>query len=77
VPFRDLVSRHARREAARENISLDAMEDTYVYPDETRPSEHDEAREIRSGYVGDGVIELVVDTIDGRVVTVWRKTSRP
>jgi hypothetical protein len=73
VPFRDLVSRHALREAARENITLEAMEETYVHPDNTRPSEHDEAREIRSRYFGEQLIELVVDTIDGRVVTVWRK----
>jgi hypothetical protein len=75
VPFRDLVSRHALREAKRENISLDEMEDAYVYPDDTRPSEHDEAREIRSRHLDMDVIEVVVDTIDGRVVTVWRKSQ--
>lgn len=76
MPFRDLVSRHALREAKREKISLDEMEDAYVYPEATRPSEHDEWREIRSRYAGMDVIEVVVDTIDGRVVTVWRKGQR-
>lgn len=76
VPFRDLVSRHARREAAREGISLEDIELTYVWPDETRPSLHDDEREVRTRYFGDRAIEVVVDTIDGRVVTVWRKGAK-
>jgi len=44
VPFRDLVSRHAVREADREGITLDQMEAAYVDPDLTRPSAHDELR---------------------------------
>jgi hypothetical protein len=34
---------------------------------------HDDAREIRTRYLTVGAIEVVVDTIDGRVVTVWRR----
>ena len=74
VPFADLVSRHARREARREKIGLDVMEDTYLDPDHIRPSDHDDAREIRSRYLGEEQIELVVDVIDGRIVTVWRRS---
>jgi hypothetical protein len=77
VPFRDLVSRHARREAVREQIALDDIEVTYVWPDATRPSTHDVEREIRTRYFADGAIEVVVDRIDGRVVTVWRKGAKP
>ena len=73
MPFRDLVSTHAWREARREGISLDHMEEAYVFPDFVRASHHDVEREIRALYIGDAVIEVVVDTIDGRVVTVWRK----
>ena len=73
MPFRELISAHALREARRERISLDAIEEAYVSPDFVRLSHHDVEREVRSLYVGDAVIEVVVDTIDGRVVTVWRK----
>lgn len=38
-----------------------------------RTSKHDEDREIRTAYLSEEVIEIVVDTIDGRVVTAWRK----
>lgn len=57
----------------RERITLDEIEATYVWPDFTRMSTHDDAREVRSRLFGERVIEVVVDTIDGRVVTVWRK----
>ena len=73
MPIRELMSAHAWREARREQISLDAVEEAYVFPDSVRASHPDLDREIRSLDVGDSVIEVVVDTIDGRVVTVWRK----
>lgn len=57
----------------RESITISEMEDTYVWPDLTRPSTHDEQREIRTRYFGPDAIEVVVDTVDGRIVTVWRK----
>ncbi|MCA1570254.1 MAG: DUF4258 domain-containing protein [Chloroflexi bacterium] len=72
----DLFSRHARREAAREDIALEEVETAYLWPDETRESDHDEEREIRTRYFGGRAIEVVVDRIDGRVVTVWRKGER-
>jgi len=73
MPFRDLVSRHAMSEAELDAITLDEMEETYLDPDVTRRSAHDELREIRTRRFGDSAIEVVVDTIDGRVVTTWRK----
>ncbi len=73
MPFRDLVSRHAMSEADLDSITLDQMEETYLDPDLTRASAHDEIREIRTRWFGDMAIEVVVDTIDGRVVTTWRK----
>jgi hypothetical protein len=77
MPFRDVLSSHALREARREGIGLDRVEDTYLWPDEARPSHHDEEREVRTRYFGDEVIELVVDRIDGRVITAWRKGRKP
>ena len=73
MPFRDLVSRHAMHEAESESITLDEMEEAYVDPDVTRPSMRDDSREIRTRWFGEAAIEVVVDTIDGRVVTTWRK----
>ena len=38
-----------------------------------RPSDHDETRDARTRWFGEEGIEVVVDTDDLRVVTVWRK----
>ena len=73
MPFRDLVSRHATREAEREGITLDEMEETYLDPDDIRGSAHDAEREIRTRWFGETAIEVVVDRIDDRVVTTWRR----
>ena len=73
MPFRDLISRHALREARREGIRVGQIEQAYLWPDATRPSSHDDEREIRTRFFGERAIEVVVDTIDGRVVTTWRK----
>ena len=73
MPFRDLISRHAFREARREAISVDEIEETHLSPDATRRSSHDDEREIRTRYFRERAIEIVVDTIGGRVVTTWRK----
>ncbi len=72
----DLLSRHAIREARRERTSVEVIALACEDPDNTRPSAHDELREIRTRWTGDDGIEIVVDTHDGRVVTVWRKGSR-
>jgi hypothetical protein len=75
MPFRDLVSPHAQRQARRRAISLGEIEDTYVDPDDVRQSGHDVAREIRGRSFPSGRVEIVVDTIDGRVVSTWRRQS--
>jgi hypothetical protein len=49
------------------------MEATYLDPDAVRRSTHDEEREIRTRWFGDEAVEVVVDRIDGRVVTTWRR----
>jgi hypothetical protein len=72
-----LMSRHAVHEARRERIRVEMIRDTYEDPDEQRPSAHDDERDIRTRWFGDEGIELVVDTSDGRVVTVWRKGRKP
>lgn len=58
---------------AAERLTLDEMEEAYVDPDLTRPSTGDDLREIRTRWFGETAIEVVIDTIDGRVVTTWRK----
>lgn len=72
-----LMSRHAWREARRENIPIEMVASTYDDPDDTRESEHDELREIRLRWFGNQGIEVVVDVDDGRVVTVWRRGLKP
>ena len=49
----------------------------YEDPDAVRISDHDADREIRSRWRLDEGIEVVVDRVDGRVVTVWRRGWRP
>ncbi len=71
-----LLSTHAVREARREQISIAMIAAAYDDPDDVRPSDHDELREIRSRWVAEEGIEVVVDTDDLRVVTVWRRGSR-
>jgi hypothetical protein len=73
MPFRELLSAHACREARREGIRLIEMEATYLDPDAVRRSTHDEEREIRTRWFGEEAVEVVVDRIDGRVVTTWRR----
>ncbi len=72
----ELMSRHAIREARRERIGTEMIALAYDDPDVARPSEHDELRDVRTRWFGDEGIEVVVDTTDGRVVTVWRKGSK-
>lgn len=72
-----LMSAHAWREARHEKIPIAMIAAAYVDPDDVRRSSHDELREIRSRWFGDVGVEIVVDLQDGRVVTVWRKGSRP
>jgi hypothetical protein len=71
------MSRHAWREMRREKIPVEMVLRTYDDPDATRPSSHDESREIRTRWFGEEGVEVVVDTLDGRVVTVWRRGWKP
>ena len=74
MPFKVvLMSRHAWHEMRREKIPIEMILETYEDPDETRLSEHDEVREIRTRWFGDEGVVVVVDTMDGRVVTTWRR----
>ena len=70
------MSRHAIREARRERISMAMIALAYDDPDATRRSDRDELREVRSRWFGEEGIEVVVDTDDLRVVTVWRRGAR-
>ena len=70
------LSRHAIREARRERISLAMIAGAYDDPDAVRPSDHDDLREVRSRWFGEAGVEVVVDTDDLRVVTVWRRGPR-
>lgn len=72
-----LMSRHAWREARRERIPLDMIEQTYNDPDSKDPSRDDELREIRLRWFGEQGVVDVVDIDDGRVVTVFRRGLKP
>ena len=71
------MSGHAAREARRERIPLEMIRLTYDDPDSDRPSDHDELREIRTLWFAAEGVEVVVDVVDGRVVSVWRKGEKP
>ena len=49
----------------------------YDDPDAVREWQHDDLREVRTRWFGGQAVEVVVDTGDGRVGTVWRKGWRP
>jgi hypothetical protein len=72
-----LMSRHAWREMRREKIPVQMVLRAYEDPDEARRSDHDDLREIRTRWFGEEGIEIVVDTLDGRIVTVWRRGRKP
>jgi hypothetical protein len=69
----ELMSRHAWQEARREKIPIEMIALTYDDPDDVRPSDHDDLRQIRSRWFGAEGIEIVVDVDDRRVVTAWRR----
>ena len=73
----DLMSGHAAGEARRERISVEMIRLTYEDPDSVRPSDHDELREIKTRWFAAEGVEVVVDVVDGRVVSVWRKGEKP
>lgn len=72
-----LMSRHAVHEAERERIPIAMIEQTYEDPDDTRLSDDDELREIRTRWFGEEGVQIVVDADDGRIVTTWRKGLKP
>jgi hypothetical protein len=72
-----LMSRRAWQQMRRENIPVEMVLRTYDDPDSTRASMHDDLREIRTRWFGEEGVEVVVDTLDGRVVTVWRRGWKP
>jgi hypothetical protein len=76
MPFWDQLTSHARRQARRRGITEAELEDVYFDPDDVRPSHHDENREIRGRWFAAGRVEIVVDTLDGRVVSAWRKRTK-
>jgi hypothetical protein len=73
----ELMIQHARREAKREKIPTDMIALTYEDPDDARPSDHDDLREVRSRWFGEQGLDIVVDTYTGQVITVWRRGVRP
>lgn len=78
VPFHsNLMSRHAVREARRERIAVEMIALAYDDPDDRRTSDHDVGRQIRTRWFGEAGVSVVVDVLDGRVVTVWRMGWKP
>ena len=67
------LTRHAIDRARQRHIPLEVIQEACDDPDTVRPSGRRLAREIRSRMYGDEAIEVVIDTMDGTVVTVWRR----
>lgn len=67
------LTRHARMRARRRQLPLEVIDQVYREPDHIRQSQTAPDREIRSRTYDDQVIEIVVDTVDGSVVTVWHR----
>jgi hypothetical protein len=69
------LTRHARDRARQRRIPLALALEVYADPDDVRPSKTSPGREIRRRAYDDQVIEIVVDLVDGAIVSVWRKGS--
>ncbi len=68
---------HARRRARLRHIPPTIIEQVYGDPDYRRPSERASDREVSGRAYDDLVIEIVVDVVDGSVVTVWATRVAP
>lgn len=74
MPFRDQMSPDALRQAARRMVPVDLIEETFLDPDDERPSEDEPGRMIRVKFLPDGrSLEVVVENDAYTVVTVWIK----
>jgi len=72
-PFR--LTRHARTRARRRHIPISIVAEVYSDPDDVRPAEVQD-RELRTRLYDRQVIEVVVDLVDGSVVSVWARPAR-
>ena len=70
------LTRHARARARQRGIALDVIVAVYLDPDEIRPSPAAPDREIRSRLYDRLMVEIVVDLIDGSVVSAWLRRGR-
>jgi hypothetical protein len=70
------LTRHAIDRARQRHIPLEVIQEVCDDPDTVRPSGRALGREIRTRTCGDETIEVVIDTTDGTVVTVWHRRPR-
>ena len=68
------LTRHARLRARQREIPIELIEQVHDDPDLVRPSTRNPDREIRSRVYHGHVIEVVVDIVDGKIVSVWHKS---
>ena len=74
MPFRDQMSPHALRQAARRTVPIDLIEEAFLDADDERPSEDEPRRVIRVKFLPDGrSLEVVVENDAYTIVTVWIK----
>jgi hypothetical protein len=69
------LTRHARKRARARHIPVEIIAAVYADPDGVRPSGLPD-REVRSRRYDWQVIEVVVDVVDGSVVSVWARPAR-
>jgi hypothetical protein len=64
------ISGYARKRMHQRHVPEDLVTETYEDPDGTDPT-HDPDREVRWRMYDGQRIEIVIDLIDGSVVSVW------
>jgi len=69
------LTRHARRRARNRHIPIAVIAEVYADPDDVRPAGLPD-RALRSRLYDRQVIVVVVDLVDGAVVSVWARPAR-
>jgi len=64
------ITRHARRRMRTRHIPEELVNQTYRDPDGREPA-HDPEREVRWRVYDRQRLKIVVDVVDGSVVSVW------
>jgi hypothetical protein len=66
------LTRHALIRARQRGIPIVVVEEVYEDPDYRAPSHRNPDRELRGRQYDDRLVEIVVDLVDGSVISVWK-----